>query len=157
MKNKFTLSSDAFGDNTHIPREYTGDGKNISPELSWQYAPANTKSFVLICDDPDAPHGAWTHWLIFNIPYTVNHLPTDADIPKLSGIVGKNSWSQNKYNGPCPPSGVHHYIFKLYAIDTMLTIDENGTKQEAMKAMEGHLLEYTELIGLYERAAELTP
>lgn len=142
------LTSPAFVHNSNIPSEYTCDGSDTSPELYIADAPKNAKSLVLINDDPDAPVGTWDHWIVFNIP------PATAKISKgqePAGVGGKNSWGRTGYGGPCPPSGVHRYFFKLYALDTMLNLNEGATKKEIEAAMQGHIIAKTELMGTYKR------
>ena len=149
----FTLSSTAFNHNDMIPKRYTCQGENISPALQWHGAPANTQSFALIVDDPDAPNGTFVHWVIFNIPASLTQLPENV---KNNGFVlGSTSFSSSKkaanYGGPCPPSGTHHYHFKLYALDTMLTLKKGVSKEELLAAMNSHILAQTELVGLYKK------
>jgi len=141
------LTSSAFEHNGKIPSEYTCDGEGMSPELDIDDVPSDAKSLVLINDDPDAPGGTWDHWIVFNIP-------TTAKINKgqePEGVGGKNSWGKIGYGGPCPPDREHRYFFKLYALDTLLELHEGSGKVDIEKAMEGHILERAELIGLYER------
>lgn len=146
------LKSPAFEHGKSIPRKHTCDGENISPELSWSDAPDGTKSFVLICDDPDAPGGTWVHWVIFNIPATVKTLKENINITSVPGAKeGKNSFNKLKFGGPCPPQGEHRYMFKLYALDTMITVQEGATKEQVTAAMKGHILAETVLMGVYER------
>lgn len=150
---QMTLFSSAFSHEELIPPLYTCDGEDISPPLSWSNAPENTKSFALICEDPDAPMGTWIHWIIFNIPANYTQLPSN--IPKTQqwqeGILqGKNSWNRYGYGGPCPPSGTHRYFFTLYALDT--TLPKNiSTLNEMKKAMKGHILATAQLMGKYKR------
>ena len=142
------LSSPDFKHNSMMPSELTCDGDDKSPELNIADVPKNAKSLVLINDDPDAPVGVWDHWIVFNIP------PATAKISKgvePQGIGGKNSWGRTGYGGPCPPSGVHRYFFKLYALDTMLSLKEGAAKKEIESAMQGYIIAKTELIGLYKR------
>ena len=142
------LTSPAFENNGKIPSEYTCDGSDTSPELNIADVPKSAKSLVLINDDPDAPVGTWDHWIVFNIP------PNTARISRgeePAGIGGKNSWGRTGYGGPCPPSGVHRYFFKLYALDTMLNLKEGATKKDIEKAMQGHIIAKTELMGTYKR------
>jgi hypothetical protein len=143
---KMTIESFAFENKGRIPDKYSCDGKNINPELMIKGIPDGTKSLVLIMDDPDATNGTFDHWIMWNIP--VNSKIGEDSAP---GMQGKNGKGENKYTGPCPPKGVHHYHFKLYAVDMMLDLPEGSDKKQVMKAMEGHLLERAELIGLYER------
>jgi Raf kinase inhibitor-like YbhB/YbcL family protein len=145
-----SLESPAFHNNSPIPQQYSCDGKDVSPAFSWQHPPANTKSYVLIVDDPDAPGGDWVHWLLFNIPAQVHSLPESAAIP-AGAVSGRNSWGSTGYRGPCPPSGTHRYFFKLYALDTVLNLDSTASKQTVMTAMKGHILETSELMGSYTR------
>lgn len=146
----FTMQSSAFKENGSIPSKYTCDGNNISPPLSWKESPANTKSFVLIVDDPDAPNGVWDHWIIFNIPSETTELTENASLPK-DALYGKNSWGKLAYGSPCPPSGEHRYIFKLYALDTLLNLPSGATKSEIEAAMKNHILATTKLITRYKK------
>ena len=149
------VSSPAFKRGEVIPVEYTCSGADLSPELSWTGVPENTKTFALINDDPDAPVGVWDHWLVFNIPASIAKLAkgikTTAQIGE--GVqFGKNSCGKMKYGGPCPPPGsFHRYFFKLYALDAMLDLPEGAKKAEIEKAMEGHVLAKTELMGKFKR------
>ncbi|MCD6065955.1 MAG: hypothetical protein K0S33_781 [Bacteroidetes bacterium] len=145
-KKKLSITSFAFENNGRIPERYTCDGKNVNPELLIKGIPDGTKSLVLIVDDPDASEETFDHWIMWNIPAGGKLSENSA-----SGIQGNNSSGENKYTGPCPPTGLHHYHFKLYAIDILLDLKEGSGKKQVMKAMEGHLLERAELIGLYER------
>jgi len=149
-----TLTSSVFTHGAMIPKDYTCDGRDVSPPLSWSEPPEKTQSFALIMDDPDAPMGTWVHWVIYNIPATARGLaegvPTNADLPDGSR-QGRNSWRRIGYGGPCPPSGTHRYFFKLYALDTVLTLASGATKDELLKAMEGHILAQAELMGRYSR------
>jgi Raf kinase inhibitor-like YbhB/YbcL family protein len=147
----FTLTSAAFDANMPIPAIYTCSGENISPELTWTDAPPETKSFALIVDDPDAAHGTWVHWVVFNLPAHITTLPKQCNIESLGGTQGKTSFDKAIYGGPCPPNGMHHYHFKLYALDTVLTINQPVSKEVLLKAMEGHVLASTELIGTYQK------
>lgn len=145
------IFSSVFSNDGMIPEKYTCDGKNISPPLSWSGAPENTKSFVLIVDDPDAPNGTWDHWIVLNIPAHINAIPENV-VPLTQGMLaGKNSWGQTNYGGPCPPSGVHRYFFKLYALNVQLSFREGATKEEVLHAMKNHVLKEAELVGKYAR------
>lgn len=146
----FILESSAFSEGDFIPSEYTCDGNDISPPLSWQGELANTKSFVLIMDDPDAPMGNWVHWLVFNISETTHELPENLLSPNDGAQFGKNSWGKVAYGGPCPPDRTHRYFFKLYALDTKLKL-LNPTKQQLESAMQGHILGTATLMGKYNR------
>ncbi|KTD21259.1 YbhB/YbcL family Raf kinase inhibitor-like protein [Legionella londiniensis] len=143
----FTLSSPAFNSNTNLPSQFTCEGENVSPPLRWEEAPDNTRSFALIVDDPDAPSGTWVHWTLFNIPPDVYQIEQDNTPPEA--ISGLNSWGETGYRGPCPPSGTHHYYFKLYALDKTLSLSSNVTSEEILDAMQGHILDECVLIGLY--------
>ena len=149
---EFILTSEVFLEGEPIPSQYACNGDDISPPLAWSGAPNNTNAFVLIMDDPDAPVGIWVHWVLFNIPGNATvidvGLPADAELPDGSQ-QGTNSWGRVGYGGPCPPSGVHRYVFKLYALDAPLALDERATKEEVLAAMEGHILMETELMGTY--------
>lgn len=151
-----TLTSESFIQNGMIPIRHTCDGQDISPELSWTEIPAGTKSLVLIVDDPDAPDPAdpkmtWVHWVLYNIPPDINGLPEGASVAGLpSGTLeGINDWQRTGYGGPCPPIGTHRYFHKLYAVDTVLPDLKQPTKVVLEEAMQGHVIEHFELIGLY--------
>jgi hypothetical protein len=150
----FELTSSAFGAGETIPQKYTCDGDDISPPLAWGDPPAGTRSFALISDDPDAPVGTWVHWVLYNLPADARALPeavpADADLADGSQH-GNSSWRRPGYGGPCPPSGTHRYFFKLYALDTVLDLKSGASKEELLKAMEGHVLAEAELMGTYSR------
>ncbi len=150
----FELTSTAFASGDPIPMKYTCDDQDISPPLQWKDPPEGTRSFALICDDPDAPVGTWVHWVIYNLSGSTLSLPeavpSDADLPD-GGRHGQNSWGQPSYGGPCPPGGTHRYFFKLYALDAELDLAAGATKEELLPAMEGHILASTETIGTYSR------
>ncbi|MEM2918372.1 MAG: YbhB/YbcL family Raf kinase inhibitor-like protein [Candidatus Altiarchaeota archaeon] len=148
-KVKMKIKSSAFEQNGKIPIKYTCQGQDINPPLEFSEIPKEAKSLALIMDDPDAPLGTWDHWIIWNIPPETKEI-LEGEIPK-NAIQGQNSWKKNSYGGPCPPSGVHRYFFKLYALDTILNIKENSKKSDLEKAMQGHILAKAELIGLYEK------
>jgi Raf kinase inhibitor-like YbhB/YbcL family protein len=147
----FSLTSKGFKQGDMIPSKYTCDGKDVSPPLSWGIVPDGTKTLTLIVDDPDAPGGIFTHWVLFNLPATVTNLPEG--VPRLDrldggGIQGKNDFGGKGYNGPCPPKR-HTYRFILYALDTELTLKPGATRENVLKAMEGHILARAELDGKY--------
>ncbi|MFC1854805.1 YbhB/YbcL family Raf kinase inhibitor-like protein [Candidatus Dependentiae bacterium] len=149
---KINVSSSAFSDGDTLPINYTCEGKDISPPISWSNLPPNTKSVALVCDDPDAPMGTWVHWVLFNIPVNVTSLEEGVDETTISGVVrGNNSWNRVGYGGACPPSGKHRYIFRVYAFDTTLSIKEGSTKIELADAMKGHVLGEGELMSKYAR------
>ncbi len=147
----FTLTSAVFVDGGAIPTLYTCDGEDISPPLAWQGAPTGTQSYALICDDPDAPVGVWDHLILFNIPASASALPEGIGERTDGSMYGKNSWRRQDYGGPCPPSGVHHYFFKLYALDTTLVLKAGASKREVERGMQGHILAQTTLMGTYTR------
>ena len=141
------ITSPAFEHNQMIPRKYTCQGDDINPPLEISGIPQVAVSLVLINDDPDAPMGTWDHWIVWNIKPT--GVIAENTVP---GLQGKNSWKRNDYGGPCPPSGTHRYFFKLYALDTNLDLAAGADKAQVMKAMEGHVLADTQLIGLYKKS-----
>lgn len=150
----FALTSTAFGPGEPIPPKYTCDGADISPPLNWSDPPPGTQSFALICDDPDAPVGTWVHWVIFNLPATAGGLPEA--VPTGSELAdgsrqGRNSWGRTSYGGPCPPGGTHRYFFKLYALDAQMPLSAGAGKDDLVRAMQGHILASTELMGTYSR------
>lgn len=152
----FELTSILIVHEQPIPVRYTCDGEDISPPLDWTDPPAGTQSFALIMDDPDAPGGTWDHWILFNIPADARKL--DENLP-ITGknqepgsiFVGNNSWKRADYGGPCPPGGTHRYFFKLYALDTTISLLPGVTKQELLSAMESHILAEAELMGTFSR------
>lgn len=148
------ITSTAFDEGKPIPTQYTCDGEDLSPPLSWDGAPEGTKSFALIADDPDAPVGTWVHWVLYNIPADKTSLLADiADSKKLNdgSMHGVNDFKRFGYGGPCPPGGTHRYFFKLYALDTMVDLAPGATKKELLKEMEGKVLAETQLMGTYSR------
>lgn len=146
--------SSVFSNNDFIPVKYTCDGQDISPEIRIENVPSNAKSLVLINDDPDAPMGTWDHWILFNIPpsYTVIPEGIKPEREFSNGMRhGLNSWGKVGYGGPCPPSGVHRYYFRVYALDTVLDLPPGVSKSKLLKAMEGHVIAKGELMGRYSR------
>ena len=150
----FELRSPAFGYGDEIPRRYTCDGQEVSPPLEWSEPPAGTESFALICDDPDAPMGTWVHWVLYDLPGDARGLPeavpSEKELPDGTKS-GKNSWGRYGYGGPCPPSGVHRYFFRLYALDTKLGEEPGLKASQLVRAMKGHVLAVAELMGKYRR------
>jgi Raf kinase inhibitor-like YbhB/YbcL family protein len=152
------LTSPSFENQREIPQKHTCDGEDVSPALTWSNVPEGTKSFVLIVDDPDAPDPAnprmtWVHWVLYNIPATTCSLTEgvkEKDLPKGT-LEGLNDWKKTGYGGPCPPVGKHRYFHKVYALDIVLPDLKQPTKARLEKAMEGHVLSKTELVGLYQR------
>ena len=154
----FSLTSPAFKNNERIPKQYTGEGADMSPPLEWSGPPAETKSLALICDDPDAPVGTWDHWVLWNLPGETRKLPENVarteTLPDLGGArQGKNSWPRIGYNGPMPPKGhgTHHYNFVLYALDASLDLKAGANKKELLAAIKGHVLGQARLTGTYSR------
>jgi Raf kinase inhibitor-like YbhB/YbcL family protein len=146
---QFELSSPAFADSSSIPQKFTCQGDDISPELNWSEAPAGAKSFALIVDDPDAPAGTFTHWVLFDIPAGAKQLAEDAG---PVGVSGNNSSGQAGYTGPCPPSGSHRYYFRLYALDVpSLNLKAGTARSEVEAAMEKHIVGTAETMGRYEK------
>jgi len=148
------VTSQAFGSGERIPSKYTCDGEDISPPISWSGAPEETRSYALIVYDVDAPAGTFTHWVIFNIPTAESGLqegvPTVGTLSS-GAIQGRNAFGKIGYAGPCPPSGTHRYLFHLYALDTLLSLQAGATKHDVLEAMKGHILAEDEVVGLYSR------
>ena len=149
------LSSSAFREGEKIPVRYTGDGDDRSPPLAWPDPPEGTASFAVICDDPDAPGRIWVHWVFFNI--SPDRRGLDEGIPSEGTLGdrsrhGKNDFGNLGYGGPAPPRGKpHRYYFKLYALDTMLSLQPGAIKDDLLKAMKGHILAEGQLMGKYQR------
>ena len=143
------VSSPAFTDNQMIPKNYTCDDLNINPPLSFKNVPVAAKSLALIVDDPDAPMGTWTHWLVWNID------PKTAEIKENSvpvgAVLGKNDSGENKYDGPCPPGGTHRYFFRVYALDTILSLAQGSSRKNLESAMSDHVIDQGELMSRYSR------
>ena len=145
-----SLSSPAFAAGQSIPTVYSCKGKGISPALAWSEAPAGTRSFALIVDDPDAPAVTFVHWVIYNIPASSSGLPesvSGAATLADGSVQGSNSARRTGYTAPCPPSGTHRYFFKLYALDAVLGLASGADKDALLKAMQGHVLAQGELMG----------
>jgi hypothetical protein len=149
------ISTTSFPHDGDIPKKFTCDGADISPELSWSGTPSGTQSFTLIADDPDAPVGTWTHWVLYDLPATTTSLAegvSKVDELGSGGRQGRNDFRKIGYGGPCPPPGKpHRYFFKLYALDAQLNLKPGATKQEVEQAMQGHVLAQAELMGKYKR------
>jgi len=148
------LTSVAFTHEGMIPSKYTCDGANVSPPLAWDQIPEDTKSLALICDDPDAPAGTWVHWVHYDIAPDVTSLPEQVapeKHPAPGGTHGINDFRKIGYGGPCPPGGTHRYYFRLYALDSTLNLTAGISKKQLLKAMEGHILDQTVLMGKYKR------
>jgi len=148
-----SISSDAFEQGKPIPTEYSCDGRGTSPQLAWSGAPAATRSFALIMDDPDAPMGTFVHWVIYNIPPSATGLPPEVPLGEElpdGTIQGPGTPGSRGYIPPCPPGGTHRYFFRLYALDAMLDA-QDANKEQLLKGMEGHILAQGELMGTYSR------
>jgi hypothetical protein len=154
----FKLSSTAFAPNGAIPSKFTCEGEDISPQLEWSGGPNGTRSLALIVDDPDAPDPAkpqrvYVHWVVYNISDSATRIAENAarnGVLPHGAMQGTNDWGKQTYGGPCPPIGRHRYFFKLYALDDTMNL-KKPTKAELEKAMEGHILAQTELMGTYEK------
>ncbi len=149
------LESPAFTENGMIPSIYTCDGQDISPPLTWEALPTGTQSLALIVDDPDAPGQIFVHWVLYDLPPELRELPqafADRDTLPGGGTQGKNDFGKLGYGGPCPPTGIHRYFFRLYALDRELELQSGATKAQLEAAMNGHILAAAELIGRYARS-----
>lgn len=154
------ITSSAFSEGGAIPSEFTCEGRDISPELSWSDAPKATKSFVLVLHDPDAPMAnGYYHWVLYNVPAHVNRIPEnvsrDASLPAL-GLQGTNDGGKIGYMGPCPPSGTHRYIFRLYSLKTSIDLEPGANYKDVLSAIEGEIIEQAELKGTYAKRARKT-
>jgi len=148
MHEAMIVRSPAFNHEESIPSKYTCVGDDVAPPLAIDGVPDGTRSLALIVDDPDAPSGTWDHWLLFNMPHDLTRIG-EGDMPVATS--GTNSWGNLGYGGPCPPDGEHRYLFKVYALDTMLELPEGSSKQEIETAMEGHVLEKATLMGRFKK------
>lgn len=157
-----TVLSSAFAEGERIPKPFTGDGQDVSPPLRWEGIPDGAKELALICDDPDAPTAEpWVHWVIYKLPAALRELPQGVPVgarleKPVAAMQGRNSWNAGRtigYRGPAPPPGhgVHHYHFRLYALDCELTVNPGLDKKTLLKAMDGHVLAEGELVGTYQR------
>ena len=143
------FSSSAFKDNSNIPFKYSCDGDDINPPLQISDVPKGAASLALIVDDPDAPAGDWVHWLVWNIAPDTTEI-VENSVPN-GAVQGLTDFGKNQWGGPCPPSGRHHYQFKLYALDTNLGLDSSAKKKDLQGVMQGHILDQAILVGLYQR------
>ena len=150
-----SITSTAFKDGRRIPKKYTCESDDISPALAWSDVPPEAKSLALIMDDPDAPMGVFTHWVLFNLPSGLSSLDeAQATGEKLGNgaVHGINDFGRTGYGGPCPPPGpTHRYFFAIYALDTSLSLKPRSTKQQLLTAMKGHVLAEARLVGTYSR------
>jgi Raf kinase inhibitor-like YbhB/YbcL family protein len=148
------LTSTAFEEGQPIPLDHTGEGRDVSPQLKWTDPPAGTRSFALICEDPDAPRGIFTHWVVFNIPVRSRELPEG--VQRSEGLAngtrqGRSDFGKVGYHGPKPPEGKpHRYFFKLFALDCMLEVTGGDTRDHVLKAMKGHTLTEAQLMGTFK-------
>lgn len=154
----FSLTSPAFSPGGEIPMRHTCEGQDLSPPLAWSGAPAGTRSLALIVDDPDAPDPAapkmtWVHWVLYGLPADAVELTEAVPVGALPAGTreGRNDWGRTGWGGPCPPIGRHRYFFKLFALDTTLPDLKTPTKADLLRAMQGHILEQTEMIGTYQK------
>lgn len=151
----FKIISASFKESAAIDKKYTCEGTDLSPSLAWSNPPAGTKSFALICDDPDAPMGDWVHWLAYNIPADVKALEEGVSSEELRSLKiaqGQNDFGKLKYGGPCPPPGKsHRYYFKLYALKEATHFSEGLTKQELLAKIKPLVLSKVEIMGTYKR------
>jgi Raf kinase inhibitor-like YbhB/YbcL family protein len=143
------LSSPEFSEGGSIPTRFTCDGDDMSPPLEISSIPQNAKSLALIVDDPDAPSGTFTHWVMWNIRPAASKIPAGETAPGAE--QGENDFGQTKYGGPCPPSGTHRYFFRLYALDTMLNLPKGSTRAEVQSALKNHVIDEAVLMGRYTR------
>jgi Raf kinase inhibitor-like YbhB/YbcL family protein len=144
---ELAVKSPAFQPNSSIPKKYSCDGEGTNPALTIEGVPKETKSLALVVDDPDAPGGTFDHWVVWNIPPSISKI-CERSVP---GTEGLNGMRKPGYTGPCPPSGTHRYFFKVYALDTELSLGPKSTKRDLEKVIQGHILAKGELIGLYHR------
>ncbi|AMV36185.1 YbhB/YbcL family Raf kinase inhibitor-like protein [Planctomyces sp. SH-PL62] len=157
--NTIRLQSPAFADGGAIPKVHTCDGEDVSPPLEWSGVPDAAKSLALVVEDPDAPRGTWTHWVIFDVPAGVRGfgegVPAHERVTVAAGgetaLQGRNDFKKTGYGGPCPPSGTHRYIFRLFALDAELGLGPEATRQDVLRSIKGHILAEGELTGRYSR------
>ena len=151
---RMELTSSAFRQAEPVPSRYTCDGDDLSPPLQWTGAPPGAQSFALIADDPDAPRGTWVHWVVYNLPPSMQQLPeaVPSDAQWADGTrQGRTDFGRTGYGGPCPPSGTHRYVFTLYALDAMLSLAPGATAQQLEAAMQGRILAHAQFMGTYRR------
>ena len=156
---QFLLKSTAFENGGRIPRQYTCDGKDLSPALFWTGVPGRTASLALIVNDPDAPRGDWVHWVLYDMPATRRDLPEQVppkDTIEGGGTHGLNDFGRLGWGGPCPPSGMHQYVFSLFALDKVLGLGPRATRDEVVQALSGHTVALARLTGKYARGRETT-
>ena len=144
------ITSPEFTNGGSIPSRFTCDGENVNPSLRISDAPPGAKSLVLIVDDPDAPVGTWTHWLVWNLKTDLKEIAVNS-VP-AGAVQGVNDFHKNNYGGPCPPSGTHRYYFRIYALDTVLDLPASTNRKALDKAMAGHVVAQAEWMGKYARS-----
>ncbi len=148
------IESTVFDEGEPIPTKYTCSGVDISPPLEWNYIPENTVSIAIICEDPDAPRGIWSHWVIFNLPADTMNLPEHVmgrEILDNGAVQGLNDFGKVGYGGPCPPSGKHRYYYKIYALNVKLDLSPQTTRKSFLEAINGHILDQGQIMGTYTR------
>jgi Raf kinase inhibitor-like YbhB/YbcL family protein len=154
---RLKVTSPAFSEGQPIPRKYTGEGEDRSPPLKWDAPPEKTRSLALLVEDPDAPKGTFTHWVLFNLPADTRELPAGAGAGKLpeGAVQGTNDFGKTGYNGPKPPGGkAHRYYFKVFALDTKLDLDSKARRRQVAEAMRGHVLAEGSLMGTYRHGGK---
>jgi len=154
MSSGLQVASDAFIEGGMIPARFTCDGADVSPGLTVSGLPGDTATWALLCDDPDAPAGDWVHWLVYDLPPALTHLAegvAPAELAALGGLTGRNSWSNARYQGPCPPGGKHRYVFTVFALAAALKLPAGATKAQFLAAAKGHALGTGKLVGRYAR------
>lgn len=154
IKMEINIESRNFEEGGFIPSKYTCDGENISPQLSWTCSVEGVKTYAIIVEDPDVPGGDFTHWIVYNIPSWINSMMENTtpakNIPDEI-LMGTNDFGRIGYGGPCPPSGIHRYFFRIYGLNTAVHLDSGAMKKEVMKKIEGHIIARGELMGKYQR------
>ena len=148
---EFTLTSSAFEDGQRIPSKYTCSGMDVTPPLEWSGVPEGCVSLAIIMDDPDAPSGTWVHWVIWNIDPALGGLDEALDTEGIGAVLGKNSWSKAAYGGPCPPSGVHRYYFRIYALSDYPDVNPGASKSKLKRAIKDITLDECKLMGTYSK------
>ncbi len=148
-KMAFSISTKSFEPGKRIPDRFTCQGEDVPPDLAWSDPPDGTVEFAVLCDDPDAPSGVWSHWVVYGIPPETRALTVDADIPCR---VGKNDFGRERYNGPCPPPGqTHRYFYIVFALDKKVALPDGAPRKRLLKAIDGHIVGRAELYGLFSR------
>lgn len=145
------ITSPVFQNNSYLLAKYTCDGENINPPLQIKEVPTGTQSLILIVDDPDAPGGTFLHWLVWNINPNTSVIVIEENSLPLGAKQGRNDFGKNNYSGPCPPFGTHRYFFKIYALDKKLDLPEGANLNQIRQAIQDHLLDEAQLVGLYKR------